>query len=111
MTQQHDTPVNITSARSGRSDDIKRRQTKYLVSMGVRTVCFVLAILLPSPIRWVMVFGAVFLPYVAVVLANAADGRRTTGPAEFASEERVQISARPMGGNPLTEKSRDRKVG
>ena len=44
MTQQHETPVSITSARTSRSDDISRRQFKYLIGMGIRTLCFVLAI-------------------------------------------------------------------
>jgi hypothetical protein len=93
MNQQRNAPVSITSATSGRSDDIRRRQIKYLVSMGVRTVCFLLAIVLPSPIRWLMVFAAVFLPYFAVVVANAADGRRAPGPPQFVPEDRPQIAA------------------
>ena len=94
MSQQHDAPVSITTARSAHSDDIKRRQVKYLLSMGVRTVCFILAIVVPSPERWFLVAAAIFLPYVAVVIANAADGRRSTGPADFVRDERPQISAR-----------------
>ena len=45
--------------------------------MGLRTVCFVGAVVVgPGILRWVLVVGAVFLPYVAVVLANAAAPRR-----------------------------------
>lgn len=95
MTQQHDTPVSITSARSSRSDDIKRREVKYLVSMGIRTICFVLAVVLTGPLRWIMVAGAFFLPYFAVVIANAADGRASAGPAEFDDERLPQIGATP----------------
>jgi len=48
--------------------------------MMVRTVCFILTVILPSPYRWIALFGAVVLPYVAVVVANA--GRETiTGRA------------------------------
>ena len=43
--------------------------------MMIRTSCFILAVLLPSPYRWIALFGAVVLPYVAVVVANA--GRET----------------------------------
>ncbi len=110
MSLQHDAPVSITSARSGRSADIKRRQIKYLVSMGVRTVCFLLAIFLPSPERWVLIFAAVFLPYVAVVLANAADSRQAPGPARFAREERPQLEARPLAHHHVADDPQDRTV-
>jgi hypothetical protein len=93
MTQQHDAPVNITSARSGRSDDIRRRQARYLVSMAIRTVCFVLAVVLSGPLRWVMVGGAFVLPYFAVVVANAADGRESVGPASFDDQHLPQITS------------------
>ncbi len=43
--------------------------------MMIRTACFILTILLPSPYRWIALFGAVVLPYIAVVVANA--GRET----------------------------------
>ena len=43
--------------------------------MMVRTLCFILTVILPSPYRWFTLVGAVFLPYVAVVIANA--GRET----------------------------------
>lgn len=83
MSQKPDAPVSITSARESHSDDVHRRMVKYLFSMGLRTVCFVLAIVTTGPVRWTMVAAAVFLPYVAVVIANASDGRGHAGPAEF----------------------------
>lgn len=97
MAQQHDAPVSITSARSSRSDDIKRRQVKYLISMGIRTICFLLAIVLPGPERWVLVGAAFVLPYFAVVIANAADSRESAKPAQFPREQRPQIPAHPSG--------------
>ena len=39
--------------------------------MMVRTTCFIATIFLPSPYRWIAMGGALVLPYVAVVLANA----------------------------------------
>ena len=54
--------VRITSAPRSRADDIAARQKRYIFSMAVRTVCF-------------LIVGAVFLPYVAVVMANAGPGR------------------------------------
>jgi len=46
--------------------------------MMVRTACFILTVILPSPFRWIALAGAVFLPYIAVVVANA--GRETILP-------------------------------
>jgi hypothetical protein len=43
--------------------------------MMIRTLCFILAVILPSPFRWFAIFGAVTLPYFAVIIANA--GRET----------------------------------
>lgn len=83
MSQQREAPVVITSARSGLSADIHSREVKYLVSMGVRTVCFVGAVFAGGPLRWVLVAAAFFLPYFAVVVANAADGRRSAEPQSF----------------------------
>jgi hypothetical protein len=39
--------------------------------MSIRTACFIGAVLSPSPYRWFLIVGAVTLPYVAVVMANA----------------------------------------
>jgi hypothetical protein len=52
------------------SDDIDRRQRRYLISMGIRTVCVILVIFLPNPWRWFAAAGAIFLPYISVVFAN-----------------------------------------
>lgn len=101
MTQHPEHPVSITSARPSRSSDIRKRQTRYLMSMGIRTICFVLAIVTSGPLRWSLVAGAIFLPYVAVVLANATDNRGTRGPASFANEDRPLLesgSAEPPKG-------------
>lgn len=43
--------------------------------MMVRTACFILTVVLPSPYRWIALSGALLLPYVAVIVANA--GRET----------------------------------
>lgn len=48
----------------------------YLVSMTIRTICFVLAFVLHGWLRWTCVGLAVVLPYIAVVAANATNQRR-----------------------------------
>ena len=91
-----DSVVRITTAGTSRADDIARRQRRYVFSMAVRTVCFISAVLVgPGWLRWVLVVGALVLPYVAVVMANAV----TTKSDEFAL--RVSPDERPA----LTEGS------
>lgn len=56
------------------------RMKKYALSMAIRTLCFIGAVITPSPYRWFLVAGAVVLPYFAVVVANAG---RETVPTDF----------------------------
>ena len=93
VNQHPEHPVSITSARPSRSEDMHKRQMRYLLSMGIRTVCFVLAIVTTGPLRWVLVAAAVFLPYVAVVLANATDRRTLHRPGGVRHEERPALTA------------------
>lgn len=72
-------PVRITTASAGAGADISARQKRYVITMGIRTLC-VLAIAClaithagPGWLPWVFIGGAVFLPYVAVVMANATN--------------------------------------
>ena len=66
---------NITEAQTALSEDIPARQRKYFISMMIRTLCFLLAVFTPSPYRWFFLVGAVTLPYISVIVANA--GRET----------------------------------
>jgi Flp pilus assembly protein TadB len=75
---QADSAFNITSAPVRLSTDQSARQRRYFISMMIRTACFILTVLLPSPFRWFALLGAAILPYVAVVMANA--GRETVLP-------------------------------
>jgi len=69
--------ANITSAHTGRSKELRTREKRYAITMGFRTACFVAMIFVPGTLRWVLFACAVFLPYVAVVLANQAHVRGT----------------------------------
>ncbi len=65
----------ITSAQRALSDEQSSRTRKYLISMGIRTACVIGAIFIPGWPRWVLIAGAVVLPYLAVVIANAGKSR------------------------------------
>ncbi len=66
---------SITNAQPGLSSDLPGRMRKYTLSMMIRTGCFIATVMTPSPYRWFFLVGAVTLPYIAVVIANA--GRET----------------------------------
>ena len=74
-----ETPIRITTASAGAGADINSRQKRYIITMGIRTLCFLAVAVLamshfgPGWLPWIFVIGAVVLPYVAVVMANAAD--------------------------------------
>ena len=80
----------------------RHRQRRYLFSMSLRTICFVGALLTPPPYRWFLVAGALVLPYIAVVMANAASplvpgtGPETPGPRR---DEHPQLPS-GTGGRP-----------
>ncbi len=68
-------PQSVTTASQSREADQKHRMKQYLVTMSIRTACFVLAIVVQDWYRWVFAAGAVVLPFVAVVAANAVAPR------------------------------------
>ena len=70
----------VTNAPVPLDVDISRRTRRYLIQMGIRTVCFVLAIVVPGVLRWVFLAAAIVLPYVAVLLANAGRERQDVAP-------------------------------
>lgn len=74
--------VRITTAQSSLTEDIEARRRNYLVSMTIRVLCFVSAYFVHGWLRWAFVAGAVFIPYFAVVIANA--GRNLRAPAPLA---------------------------
>jgi Flp pilus assembly protein TadB len=77
MTKEDKKIVSASISNVGEplTKDQSSRARKYFISMMIRTLCFILAVVLPSPYRWFALLGAVTLPYFAVVIANA--GRET----------------------------------
>ena len=67
--------MSITSASRPHSEELRGRERRYVISMGVRTACFLLALVFRTHwVVWVFMAAALFLPYVAVVIANAGAG-------------------------------------
>ena len=51
---------------------------KYLIAMTIRVICIVSAIFVEGWLMWLCFAGAIFLPYFAVVIANAQVSRAGT---------------------------------
>jgi hypothetical protein len=77
--RHRDEAVRITTAAQSHEHDISVRQRHYLVSMSIRVVCFIGAVFAgANGINWLwplLIVGAIVLPYVAVIGANAAHTR------------------------------------
>ena len=64
---------SITDAAGAHSEDMRQRMIKYAVAMGIRMVCLVLIFVVDGWFKLFAVAGAVFLPWIAVVIANGND--------------------------------------
>ncbi|WP_241245866.1 DUF3099 domain-containing protein [Microbacterium sp. 4R-513] len=85
---------SATSLPQAPRDEVGARSTRYLITMGIRVACFILMVVITpySWYTWIFAAGAVFLPYIAVVMANVGeDGRRVRREAP----ERALPSATP----------------
>ncbi|MCX4551907.1 DUF3099 domain-containing protein [Streptomyces sp. NBC_01387] len=76
----------ITGARQGLAEDVRGRQRRYIISMSVRTVAVILTAALwnvERPVAIVTLVLGAFLPYVAVVIANAGRENAPGLPTTF----------------------------
>ena len=67
--------TTITTLPRSPEDDRRARMMKYTITMTIRMACIAMCLVVQG--WWLLVFaaGAIFLPYIAVVLANAVDSR------------------------------------
>jgi Protein of unknown function (DUF3099) len=79
----------VTEARPGLTEDIRYRERRYLIMMGIRTLCFITAVLMfVNHLGWLTAIpavGAIVIPYFAVVFANG--GREPTRNRTFRQYE------------------------
>lgn len=84
---------SVTSVPPSPIDESRTRVRSYAITMSIRMLCFALAVLVTpySWYTWLFALGAMVLPYIAVVIANAS--RNTAGdPVETPT---VAIDASP----------------
>jgi hypothetical protein len=74
---------SVTSAKTGQRDEIGGRERRYVISMAVRTACFIGAVIAWQTVgAWlgaILFVGALVLPYTSVILANAGTRRQAPG--------------------------------
>jgi len=92
----------VTEAQRSKSEDIAYRERRYLIMMGVRVVCFVIAVVVFANgggwLTAIPAIGAIAIPYFAVVFANG--GREPSSTKGFrAYEPNLPVHYRPPGGD------------
>jgi hypothetical protein len=80
---------NITTVGESPEHERKSRLVKYLIAMIIRVICIVAAIFVEGWLMWLCFAGAIFLPYFAVVIANARVSRS-------GSLDKVAVVAKPI---------------
>jgi len=84
-------PVRITTAQTSHADDVAARQRRYLISMGIRTACFVAAVLsIGHWFLWVFLLASFLLPTFAVIVANSRAPADPGGPEYFVPDPTVR---------------------
>ena len=77
----------VTTAGRSPREEQRDRERRYLITMAVRVVCFIMAIVLFGlGLRWIAAFAvaaSLILPWVAVVAANAGPRRAVERPSLF----------------------------
>ena len=68
---------SITDAAGAHSEDMRQRMIKYALAMGIRMVCLIMIFVVDGWFKIIAVAGAVFLPWIAVVIANGSDKAET----------------------------------
>ena len=96
---QRSQPLVITDARSGASKEMSSRVRRYTYTMAFRTACFLSMIFVSGVFRWILFAGAVFLPLIAVMIANQANRRsasRWTSAVESPGSDAPQLTTGPQ---------------
>lgn len=84
-----DKAQSITTVGQSPESERKARMVKYLIAMTIRVICIVSAIFVEGWLMWLCFAGAIFLPYFAVVIANAQ-------APKAGSLDQVSVVAKPI---------------
>lgn len=85
-------PQSVTSIDISPDDERRSRMIRYLVAMSIRVVCIIAGVFVEGWLMWVCFAGAIFLPYFAVIIANAA-GNTSGRTAETVVAPTLKVEA------------------
>ena len=95
--------IRITTDGTSHQEVLARRQRTYVIAMTIRTLCFIgAAISGAAGVHWlwpILIAGAIILPYVAVVMANAGDSRTTSLPLTGGGDAQRQLGPGGAAGS------------
>jgi hypothetical protein len=108
--RQQDVVYGITDAPKPLSQDIRSRESKYLMAMGIRVVAFLLIVILPIAWPWKLGLAALALalPYIAVVYANG--GREPQPGADSPYQDPARRALMPGRSGQPEDSGRDAAV-
>lgn len=109
MKQQPYRPILITDARPSQDDQLRSRQTRYLVMMSIRTACLIIGAVLvgaDAPLLWLWLpacgVGMVLMPWLAVLIANDRPVRDEHRLATVLHRRRARRAvSHPVPGDPV----------
>lgn len=85
---------SVTSIEVSPEQERRNRFIKYSVAMIIRVICIVLAV--STPLGWLTLLfaaGAIFLPYFAVIIANAQGSSSASSAKKSAEAPTISIAA------------------
>ena len=90
-------PVVVTTAGRSGTEDRLLRQRRYARTQAARLVCFLLAVALPVPVwgKLALIAGALVLPWLGVVAANAGPALERRPRPDSLVERPVRIALEP----------------
>ena len=94
-------PIAITALPPSPDEDQRRRFRQYTIAMSIRVACILACLFTTGWVQLVCIGGAVVLPSIAVVIANA---KRSTGGG---TPERPGQSSLPPGSTPSSSTPSD----
>ena len=95
---------SVTSLQSSPEEERKRRMRGYLIAMTVRVICIIMGVVVTGPLMWLCFAGAIFLPYFAVIFANAV------GDSERTKAQRVVHQAPVLEAPPVKVQATEFKI-
>lgn len=90
------TVTNVTTMTETAQEERQARLRQYLLTMAIRSACFILMVWVRGPLLIVLALGAIFLPMIAVMLANHAKTRRQK-PVEAPDSHALAVRYEPVG--------------